>query len=190
MKKMTSYLPPNEEDRKLSASSHNNVKILSINYLFKTYRAENKVHQNIVEVIVHKFSLNEQQEHAFHIIANHASSLLLEPLKMYLGRMGRTGKSQVIKAVINLFNKHKESHRFIVLAPTGTAAALLNGLTYHPTLGIRSEEGNNYSRNKGTVINEVRTRIQGIEYIFIDEVSMLSCRDLFIISQHLSQVFK
>ena len=130
MKKMTSYLTPNEEDRKSSASSHNDVKILSVDYLLKTYRAENKAHQNIVEVIVHKFSLNEEQERAFCIIANHASSLSPEPLKMYLGGMGRTGKSQVIKTIINLFDKRRESHRFIVLAPTGTATVLLNGSTY------------------------------------------------------------
>ena len=30
---------------------------------------------------------------------------------------------------------------------------------------------------------------QGVEYIFIDEISMLFCRDLFAISQRLSQVF-
>ena len=105
--------------------------------------------------------------------------------------MGGMGKSQVIKAVINLFQKREESYRFIVLAPIGTAAALLNGSTYHRALGICShyERGVDYLRNENTVINEIRTRSQGVEYIFIDEISMLSCRDLFTISQRLSQVF-
>jgi hypothetical protein len=55
---------------------------------------------------------------------------------MYLGGMGGTGKSQVIKAVVAFFEERNESHRFIILAPTGSAAALLNGSTYHSALGL------------------------------------------------------
>ena len=40
--------------------------------------------------------------------------------------MGGTGKTQVIKVLISMFDHRQENHRFIVLAPTGTAAALLN----------------------------------------------------------------
>ena len=47
---------------------------------------------------------------------------------MYLEGMGGMGKTQVIKALASMFNQRQEGHRFIVLAPTGTAAALLNGL--------------------------------------------------------------
>ena len=57
---------------------------------------------------------------------------------MYLGGMGGTGKSQVIRALISMFDKKQESHQFVILAPTGTAAALLNGSTYHSMLGVRS----------------------------------------------------
>ncbi|PPQ75727.1 hypothetical protein CVT25_000613 [Psilocybe cyanescens] len=105
--------------------------------------------------------------------------------------MGGTGKSQVIKAIVRMFELRGESHRFVVFAPTGTAAALLNGSTYHSALGIysRSNSGQDFSKNEGAVINEVRTRLTGVEYIFIDEISMLSARDLFAISQRLSQVF-
>jgi len=49
---------------------------------------------------------------------------------------GRYGKSQVIKALMNFFTSRNESHRFVVLAPTGTAAALLHGSTYHSILGV------------------------------------------------------
>jgi ATP-dependent DNA helicase PIF1 len=56
-----------------------------------------------------------------------------------------TGKSQVIKALMDLFKKRKESHRFILLAPTRTAATLLGGSTYHSFLGIQAGNAN---RNK------------------------------------------
>ncbi|KDR64972.1 hypothetical protein GALMADRAFT_37733, partial [Galerina marginata CBS 339.88] len=61
-----------------------------------------------------------------------------EQLKMYLGGMGGTGKSQVIKALIKFFKKKNESHRIVVLGPTGTSAALINGSTYHSFLGINA----------------------------------------------------
>jgi hypothetical protein len=70
---------------------------------------------------------------------------------MHLGGMGGTGKTQVIKALISMFDQRKENHRFIVLAPTGTAAALLNGSTYHSILGIRSS---NTSNNEEDYIKE------------------------------------
>jgi putative protein kinase ArgK-like GTPase of G3E family len=62
-----------------------------------------------------------------------------EELKMYLGGMGGTGKSQVIKALITFFDKHNEAHRIMILAPTRTAAALLNGSTYPSALGVQSD---------------------------------------------------
>ena len=50
--------------------------------------------------------------------------------------MGGTGKTQVIKALISLFVRRNEAHRFAVVAPTGNAAANIGGSTYHSLLGI------------------------------------------------------
>ena len=109
---------------------------------------------------------------------------------MYLGGMGGTGKSQVIKALISFFNERNESHRFMVLAPTGTAAALLNGFTYHRALGIfqKGEVGEDFSKAESSIINEVRARLQGVLYIFVDEVSMIACHELYKISARLAQI--
>jgi hypothetical protein len=109
-----------------------------------------------------------------------------EQLKMYLGGMGGTGKSQVIKALKHYFEKKNESHRFVILGPTGTSAALLGGSTYHSFLGIRMQSDNS---NYNQTIAQVRTRLEGIDYIFIDEVSMLSCHDLYKISSQLAKAF-
>jgi ATP-dependent DNA helicase PIF1 len=109
---------------------------------------------------------------------------------MYLGGMGGTGKSQVIKALIYFFGQKKEDHCFTVLALTGMAAALLNGSTYHKVLGIyrKNDVGLDFSRNESAVLNDVRVRLQGVEYIFIDEVSMIACHDLYSISARLAQI--
>jgi putative protein kinase ArgK-like GTPase of G3E family len=58
----------------------------------------------------------------FRIITNHTVTPGSEQLMMYVGGMGGTGKSQVIKALMEFYKSRNESHRFVVLAPTGTAA--------------------------------------------------------------------
>jgi hypothetical protein len=58
-------------------------------------------------------------------------------------------------------DRHKESHRFIVVAPMGTAATLLNGSMYHSILGI--SDGKFISA--GT-LTQIRARLDGVNYIF------------------------
>ena len=125
--------------------------------------------------------MNEEQERAFRIIAQHACLPYSNQLKMYLGGMGGIGKSQVIKSLIHFFREKLQLHRFIVLAPTGSAAVLIDGSTYHSVLGIRDIE----SESKKTKA-QIKDRMTGVEYIFVDEVSMISCRDIYIISKQLA----
>jgi ATP-dependent DNA helicase PIF1 len=133
--------------------------------------------------------LNEEQERAFRIVTNHIMSTNTSPLHMYLGGRRGTRKSQVIKAIKELFELRKESHQCVVLALTGTAAALLNEDTYHHFLGLRSENPkDNVILNKYTSVLKAKKRMVGVEYIFIDECSMLSCKSLFYINERLAKV--
>ena len=167
------------------------VNVLSAEYFMHDFRAKEVKAREIISNTILDFSLNEDQRRAFHIIANHASEICPEQLKMHLGGMGGTGKTRVIKALILMFDQRKENHRFIVLAPTGTAAALLNGSTYHSVLGIRSSNNNGEEvilRNENSLIKEVQERLEGVDYIFIDEISMIACHELYAISSQLSKV--
>src|SRR5271168_3809270 len=96
--------------------------------------------------------------------------------------MGGTGKTQVIKALSCFFTQRNEAHRFAIVAPTGTAAALLGGSTYHSKSGINDRSG--IGR-----IGQVKEKLKGVEYVFFDEVSMLSARDMYRINLQLSKVF-
>ena len=53
---------------------------------------------NVLDSVIQKFKLNTEQERAFRIVANHATINNPTQLKMYLGGMGGTGKSQNIKS--------------------------------------------------------------------------------------------
>lgn len=131
--------------------------------------------------------MNKEQERAFCIIANHACLKEPEQLKMYLGGMAGTGKSQVIKALTYFFAERDEEYRMICLAPTGAAAALINGSTYHSILGI-----NPFNQNSGSVLNlaEIHELLKHVDYVFIDEVSMIDCWSLYNISRRMCQAMK
>jgi hypothetical protein len=88
-------------------------------------------------LVASEFNLNAEQNRVFRLVANHATDLSTPPLRMYLGGVGGTGKTPVIKALVKFFEDRSESHRFIVLGRTGTGAALLNGSKYHLMLGLR-----------------------------------------------------
>ena len=172
-------------------SSESAVKLLPSEYFMHNFKIKEARDSEIISNTILDFSLNREQKRAFHIIANHASECYSEQLKMYLGGMGGTGKTRVIKALMSMFAQKQENHRFIVLAPTGTAAALLNGSTYHSILGIRSSNNNSGEespRDENSVIKEVQERLEGVDYIFIDEISMIACHELYAISSQFSKV--
>ncbi|KAI0643767.1 hypothetical protein C8Q79DRAFT_914293, partial [Trametes meyenii] len=80
------------------------------------------------------FSLNEEQQRAFMIIAYKVHHHDLDQLKMYLGGMGGTGKSQVLCTLVYFMKIRGESRRLFVMAPTGSSASNVDGSTYHSAL--------------------------------------------------------
>ncbi|KAF8577701.1 hypothetical protein K439DRAFT_1621906 [Ramaria rubella] len=81
------------------------VKILDASYFLKEFQAKQTIHQQQIDDTVNVYGLNTDQERAFRIVANHAVQHSGEQLKMYLGGMAGTGKSQVIKALAQFFEE-------------------------------------------------------------------------------------
>ncbi|EAU83563.2 hypothetical protein CC1G_04819 [Coprinopsis cinerea okayama7 len=132
------------------------------------------------------FTLNKEQSRAFRIIANHATCIAPDQLLMYLGGMAGSGKTQVLRALIAYFKVREEPYRLILLGPTGTSSALIGGTTYHSFLSLVSSNwGTSSVKSELKAVEEVRERLMGVNYIFIDEVSMLSCHDVCRISERL-----
>src|SRR5882762_4596082 len=90
--------------------NQNDVQIVDRSYLERNFKAQSEAAQNLIEGVVMKFDLNSEQERAFRIVANHAATPGAEQLIMYVGGMGGTGKSQVIKALMDFFKSRNESH--------------------------------------------------------------------------------
>ncbi|KZV61110.1 hypothetical protein PENSPDRAFT_548391, partial [Peniophora sp. CONT] len=149
-------------------------------FLSKKHRSEEDDANKLMDEIVKKSTLNQEQERAFRIIANHSLlGAMADPLRMYIGGMAGTGKSQVIKALIKFFEARGKSFAFLILAPTGSAASLVGGSTYHSALGFR---GANPGDEGMTTQQAIKARLKAVEYIFIDEISMVDCQALYNIS--------
>ena len=110
------------------------------------------------------FTLNAEQIRAFVTVAVAVVRGSADQLLMYLGGMGGTGKSQVIKALTSFFASRGERGRVMLLAPTGSAACLINGATYHSALRF----GRNSSKITDAQIADVRDNLDGVDIIFID----------------------
>ncbi|SJL13082.1 uncharacterized protein ARMOST_16519 [Armillaria ostoyae] len=137
----------------------------------------------IVSRVEGDYGLNEEQQRAFRIVSQHSSNPAAEQLKMYIGGMGGMGKTWVLNALTAYFKEQGESRRLVVVAPTGSAAALVKGSTYHFMFGINECHGDTISRK---ALAEFKERLEGVDYVFLDEVSMLSCVDMYRISAHLA----
>jgi len=140
--------------------------------------------QETIEDISTYFVLNQEQSHVFYIVVNHACDPDSEQLKMYIGGMAGTGKSQVLCALSEFFSQRKELYHLLILAPTGSTAALLCRSTYHSALGINSD-GDQPSNMQ---LSQLKSKLIGVQYVFLDEVLMLSYREIYLISARLAQI--
>ncbi|KAG1880598.1 hypothetical protein C8R48DRAFT_560869, partial [Suillus tomentosus] len=88
------------------------------------------------------FGLNEKQTVCFRLICQwfvnkHVLKLCTPPLSMIMTGPGGTGKTYVVNAVKAFMARYGCAHLIRFLAPTGSAASLIDGMTIHQGLGIK-----------------------------------------------------
>jgi hypothetical protein len=131
---------------------------------------ENNGNENVASVIK-QFSFNKKQEWAFSIVAKHSIQDQTEQLRMFLGGPGGTGKSQVINGLRTFFEMNNQDRRFRLASFTGVAAHNIKGMTLHAALGLNQQCKGASTR----VTQELIAMWRGVDYLFIDEVSMIGC---------------
>ncbi|KAH7924616.1 hypothetical protein BV22DRAFT_992571, partial [Leucogyrophana mollusca] len=80
--------------------------------------------------------LNTEQARAFTIVAEHSLLAHPDPLRMFIGGPGGTGKSRVITALRQYFDRRDESRRFRLTSYMGVAARNISGMTLHSALNL------------------------------------------------------
>ena len=123
-----------------------------------------------------RWTLDIDQQTAFCIVAQHADNHEAEQLKMFLSGHVGSGKSQVIKALCDFFEECNESHRLRLAAFMGIAAHNIDGVTLHAALNLSPRTNSPSKSAKAT--HELRQMWCGVDYLFIDEISMISCEFL------------
>jgi hypothetical protein len=136
----------------------------------------------MMEEVTRKWTLNAEQKRGFEIVAHHTTLEKPDQLLMYLGGPGGTGKSRVVNALRDFFNLRRQPRRFRLAAYTGVAARNIGGATLHSLLQM-SEVGRQASA-KGK--RDLAAMWDGVDYLFIDEVSMIGCEFLHNISRALT----
>jgi hypothetical protein len=123
----------------------------------------------VVQSVISDMGLqdNAEQLRAFQIVADKVIYRSNEQLMMYVGGVGGTGKSHVIKAVVELFERLHRRQELILAAPTGIAAVLIGGYTLHSLVMMSPNANNRLDVEKLTEV------WKGVTCLIIDEISMV-----------------
>ena len=124
----------------------------------------------VYQVILEKNLLsNPGQLRAFEIVSKHVTQGGPQ-LLMYIGGVGGTGKSHVVHSILRLFTLLGRRKGILVGAPTGAAALLIGGHTIHSLTMLPDGPGRNFQ--------ELCRIWEGVDYLILDEVSMIGARFL------------
>lgn len=129
------------------------------------------------------WGLNKEQTVAFKIIATQSMARrgFEKPLRMFLSGPARTGKSRVFNALQAYFEAKGQARRFRICSYMGIAAKNVGGMTLHAALCFG--KGKKGAQSK----EELVSMWTGVDFLLIDEVSMISCEFLIDISEVLSK---
>ena len=133
----------------------------------------------IRQVILEKNLLSNTEQHrAFEIVAQHVC-FGGQQLLMYIGGVGGTGKSHVVNSILRLFALIGKSKNILVAAPTGAAAILIGGHTIHSLTLLPDSPGKD--------LQELCDIWEGVEYLVLDEVSMIGASFLSMLNARLQR---
>lgn len=119
-----------------------------------------------------EYGFNVEQSRAFRLVAEHAfSNAYTDPLRLFINGLGGTGKSRIINALKDLFERTHQSRHFRLASYTGIAARNIAGMTLHSSLAL----GCKTKSKTSNAHQELVAMWDRVDYLFINEVSMLSC---------------
>ncbi|CAB4028779.1 ATP-dependent DNA helicase PIF1 [Paramuricea clavata] len=125
-------------------------------------------------------SLNVEQKEFFYHVLNSVKTGKL-PLRLFLSGGAGVGKSTVTnalyEALIRYLNAQPENDpdnvSVVKVAPTGKAAFNIKGNTLHSAFKIHANRGFNYCTLDRDRLNTIRSQLQRMKVVFIDEISMV-----------------
>ena len=127
-------------------------------------------------------NLQGKQLHAYNLVREHAEADQPSPLRLIVSGTAGTGKSYLIHCLRLLLD-----HRVRVAAPTGVAAFNIEGHTLHSLLSLPVK--GEFKELQGERLQEIQQSLADMEYLIIDEMSMVGRKFLGQVDKRLRQVF-
>jgi hypothetical protein len=155
--------------------------------------------------VAKSLTLNRRQSIAFWLICRQLGQVRRDEhctsqLCLFIGGEGGTGKSRVITAIAELFARRSQSHRLLVTATSGTAAANINRITIHSACNFskdtttrtgRAGEPDSFAPSSSAglrIDGQAKMDWQEKYALIIDEVSMLDARTLYAVNEQLRRL--
>ena len=146
-------------------------------------------------------SLNETQSEIFYFVRNWCLQKSIgekpEPFYVFVTGGAGTGKSHLIKTVqyeadrlLSKTLQDPEGITVLLTALTGTAAFNIGGNTIHHTFALNKYLPFPYEPLHEQRLNSIRVRLQDLQILVIDEVSMVYKRLLYYVHERLVQIKK
>ena len=126
--------------------------------------------------------LQGKQLQAYTLVREHAETEAPPPLKMIVSGTAGTGKSYLIHCLRLLLKS-----RVRVAAPTGVAAFNIEGYTLHSLLSLPVK--GDYKDLEGERLHQMQQSLANMQYLIIDEMSMVGRKILGQVDKRLRQVF-
>ncbi len=123
--------------------------------------------------------LQGKQLAAYNLVKDHLEGSQTTPLRMIVSGTAGTGKSYLIHCL--------RLHKVRVAAPTGVAAFNVDGHTLHSLLSLPTK--GEFKDLQGEHLGKIQQSLAGIEYLIIDEMSMVGRKMFGQIDRRLRQVF-
>eukprot|EP00742_Colponemidia_sp_Colp-10_P013665 GILJ01015450.1.p1 GENE.GILJ01015450.1~~GILJ01015450.1.p1 ORF type:complete len:670 (+),score=37.93 GILJ01015450.1:1352-3361(+) len=132
----------------------------------------------------HRVGVGRDGHHGVPAASGEVAPDLLEPIRLFIGGKGGTGKTQVIMAIVRLFQLFGASELLQVTASTGCAASQIGGSTIHSALAITErtnrskgskDDGDDQPIPAGSRVSSttLEDKWRSTKYLIIDEVSMI-----------------
>ena len=129
-------------------------------------------------------NLQGKQLQAYSAVREHFESndISRQPLRMVVSGTAGTGKSYLIQCLKLLLKDH-----LCVAAPTGVAAFNVDGYTLHSLLSLPIK--GDFKDLEGKRLQTIQQTLAGVNYIIIDEMSMVGRKMFGQVDRRLRQVF-
>ena len=126
--------------------------------------------------------LQGKQRLVYDAVCSHMQAEHPEPLRMVVSGTAGTGKSFLIHCLKALL-----LDRLRVMAPTGVAAFNVRGFTLHSLLHLPTR--GEFRSLEGEQLKQLQESFSGVDYLIIDEMSMLGRKLFGQVDQRLRQAF-